>query len=181
MTILTLLLVMLAAACESATTSVTGPEVLAVAARKDRGDAEDGAEVSASSRRSGTLHLIKDCSAYFGLTGESCTITASNIRQIKVGSKIIYLQALDVATLTLDSDVILDPPGRGNSIAFGHCAVNFATIEGRCTFSGGTGKFRRFRADLAPSHLRGTNWALDGPYSFVGKSDDDDNDDDDKD
>jgi hypothetical protein len=176
--IVTLPFVMLAAACESATTSVSGPDVPTVAARKDRGD-----EMSASSRRSGALHLIKDCppSTYTGLAGEYCTITSSNIRQIKVGSRIIYLQALDVTTGTLDSDVILDPPGKGNSIALGHCTVKFAPVGGGCTFTGGTGKFKRFRADLAPSHLAGTNWALDGTYSFVGKSDDDDDDGDDDD
>jgi hypothetical protein len=62
--------------------------------------------------------------------------------------------------------VVLDPPGPGNNTAFGHCELEFATGVGRCTFSGGTGKFTWFQASVAVSYLGGPNWAWDGTYSF---------------
>ena len=43
------------------------------------------AAVSASSPRSGALHVTKECSAYTGLAGSYCTITSSNVNAIKVG------------------------------------------------------------------------------------------------
>jgi hypothetical protein len=169
--IITLPLLTLAAACEPATTSVTGPDMLVVGASKHRGGGEDGAETSASSPRSGALHVTKECSAYTGLAGSFCTITSSNLKWIKVGSRVFYAKA--AGATSLDSDVILDPPGRGSSTAFGHCALDFATAQGLCTFSGGTGNFRRFQAAVAVSYLGGPNWAWDGTYSFGGKGDDD--------
>lgn len=164
--IVTLPLLTLAAACEPPTTSVSGSDMLVVEASKHQDGAEEG--VSASSQRSGTLHVTKECSAYTGLAGSFCTITSSNLKWIKVGSRVIYESA--AGPTSLDSDVILDPPGRGNSIALGHCALDFSTREGLCTFSGGTGKFRRFQASAAVSHLGGPSWAWDGMYSFGSKS-----------
>jgi hypothetical protein len=182
--IITLPILTLAAACEPAATSVTGPDTRVVGASKHRGGTEDGAKMSASSSRSGPLHVTKECSAYTGLAGSFCTITSSNLKWIEVGSRVFYAKA--AGATSLDSDVILDPPGRGNNIAFGHCALDFATLEGLCTFSGGTGKFRRFQASAAVSYLGGPNWACDGTYSFGGKAakghdakgDDDDEDED---
>jgi hypothetical protein len=139
----------------------------------------------ASSWRSGALQVTKECSAYTGLAGSFCTITSSNLKGIEVGSRVVYAKA---AGASLDSDVILDPPGPGNNTAFGHCALDFATARGLCTFSGGTGKFTRFHATVAVSHLGepgGPNWAWDGTYSFGDRGDDrcenDDLDDDDDD
>jgi hypothetical protein len=120
--------------------------------------------LSVSSPRSGALHVEKECSEYTGQAGSFCTITSSSLKQIEVGSRIVYAQAAGAASL--DSDVILDPPGPGNNIAFGHCALEFATGVGLCTFSGGTGKFTWFQASVAVSHLGGNNWAWDGTYSF---------------
>jgi hypothetical protein len=117
-----------------------------------------------SSPRSGDLHVTKECSAYAGRAGEFCTITSSNLKQIEVGSRVVYAKA--AGATSLDSDVVLDPPGPGNNIAFGHCALEFATGLGRCTFSGGTGKFTQFHASVVVSYLGGRNWAWDGTYSF---------------
>ncbi len=162
--IVTLSLLALAAACEPATTSVTAPDLRV-------------AQMSASSPRSGALHVTKECSAYTGLAGSFCTITSSSLRQIPVGSKVIYAEA--ASATSLDTDVILDPPGSGNSVAFGHCTLDFSTAEGVCTFSGGTGKFKHFQASVAVSYLSGPNWAWNGTYSFggTGGTDDDDHED----
>ena len=121
--------------------------------------------VSASSPRIGALHVTKECSEDTGLPGSFCTITSSNVGAIEVGSRVIYLQA--AGATSQDSDVVLDTPGPGNNTAFGHCAVDFATGTGLCTFSGGTGKFTWFSAT---AHLTpptdGVNWHWDGTYSF---------------
>jgi hypothetical protein len=66
----------------------------------------------------------------------------------------------------LDTDVTLDPPGPGDNHAFGHCTVDLVTFNGRCEFSGGTGKFTWFQASVALSALGGANFAWNGTYSF---------------
>jgi hypothetical protein len=66
----------------------------------------------------------------------------------------------------LDSDLLLDPPGDGNNIAFGHVVLDIPTGQGQVTISGGTGKFTRFQASVVVSHLVGRTFAWDGTYSF---------------
>ena len=61
----------------------------------------------------------------------------------------VYLQA--TGETSLDSDVVLDTPGPGNNKAFGHCRLDYETLTGLCTFSGGTGKFRGFTASAPVS------------------------------
>jgi hypothetical protein len=117
-----------------------------------------------ASPRSGDLHVTKECSAYTRLAGSFCTITSSNVKAIEVGSRIVYAQA--AGATSLDSDVVLDTPGPGNNTAFGHCALDFATGLGLCTFSGGTGKFSGFEGSARVSSLGRPNWAWDGTYSF---------------
>ena len=107
---------------------------------------------------------MKECSAYTGAAGSFCTITSSNLKEIAVGSRIIYSQPAGAASL--DSDVVLDTPGPGNNTALGHCALDFATGAGLCTFSGGTGKFTWFDARVDVSYAGGPNWAWDGTYSL---------------
>lgn len=114
--------------------------------------------------RSGVLHVTKECSQYTGLAGGFCTITSSNLKAIKVGTRVIY--ASDAVPPSLDTDLLLDPPGPGHSTAFGHVVLNLATGQGVVTISGGTGKFTRFHASVAVSHLGGANFAWDGTYSF---------------
>jgi hypothetical protein len=71
------------------------------------------ASVLASSPRSGALHVTKECSQYTGKPGSFCTITSSNLKAIKVGSKVVYAQAAGAASL--NSDVVLDVVGPGNN------------------------------------------------------------------
>jgi hypothetical protein len=117
-----------------------------------------------SSARSGALSVRKDCSAYTGHAGEICTITSSNVKAIEVGSTIRY--AKDAVDGFLDTDVILNPPGPGNNVAFGHCTLSLVTGVGACSLSGGTGRFTWFRADVDVSPLGWPNFAWDGTYSY---------------
>jgi hypothetical protein len=114
--------------------------------------------------RSGALHVTKECSQYTRLAGGFCTITSSNLKAIKVGTRVVY--AVASGPTVLNSDVVLDPPGRGHSTAFGHVVLDLATGQGVVTISGGTGKFRWFHANVVVSSLGRPNWAWDGTYSF---------------
>lgn len=125
--------------------------------------ASDGLSAE-SSPRSGALHVTKECSEFTRLAGGFCTITSSNLKQIEVGTKVIYTVAS--GPTVLDSDVTLDPPGPGNNKAFGHVVLSLVTRQGVVTISGGTGKFQHLHASVVVSHLGGPNWAWEGTYSF---------------
>ena len=127
-----------------------------------------GAHVSASFPRSGDLYVTKTCppSTYTGAAGDFCTVTSSNVTEIEVGSRVVYAQAIDFSTLSLDSDVVIDVPGPGSNTAFGHCQVNLVSGLGHCTFSGGTGKFTWFQASVAVTHDANFLWYWEGTYSF---------------
>lgn len=118
------------------------------------------AVASSASDRSGTLEVVKECSGYTGEEGSFCTFTSSSLTGAPAGSKVFYLQPADAA-----SDVILDPPGPGNNKAFGRCVLD-EDLDGECTFNGGTGKFKHFRAALTVTYLDGVDWHWEGPYSF---------------
>lgn len=121
--------------------------------------------LAASFPRSGELHIEKECSQYAGQAGQFCTITSSNLAEIEKGTRVIY--ASNFVFPLLDSDVALELPGPGNNRAFGHCSLDATTGVGRCTFSGGTGKFTHFSARVDVSYLGGPDWAWDGTYSFA--------------
>ena len=113
----------------------------------------------ASTPRSGTLRVTKECSEFDA--GSFCTITSSNINLLEIGSRILYLQPDQVGT-PAGSDVVLNLPGLGNNEAYGHCS----TATNVCTFSGGTGKFTGFTARVDVSYLGGADFGWDGTYSF---------------
>jgi hypothetical protein len=60
-----------------------------------------GPSLSESFPRSGVLHVTKQCLEYTGLPGGFCTITASDLEQIEVGSKVIYASAALPPRLTV--------------------------------------------------------------------------------
>src|SRR5215831_14189173 len=65
--------------------------------------------VAASSRRSGQLHIVKDCSAYNLMAGGTCKIVSSNLPEIPAGSLVHYTQAFGILNPAwIDSNVILD-------------------------------------------------------------------------
>ena len=128
-----------------------------------------GATAASSSAavRSGDLHILKECSEYHGLAGQFCTITSSNIKEIEVGSRVVY--AKPASAIGLDTDVVLDTPGPGHNKAFGHCTLDGMTGLGLCTFSGGNGKFTWFSASAhvsPPTREDPVNWHWEGTYSF---------------
>jgi hypothetical protein len=126
--------------------------------------------VSAASSRNQTLrgtrplHVTKDCSGAKGDVGNFCTIRSSNVKALKVGSKIFYLQAAGKNELNSDTAIYAGP---GN-IAAGHCVLHFATGLGLCTFSDGTGTLAGFHARVRVTHDSSIpdlyHW--DGTYSF---------------
>ncbi len=123
---------------------------------------------SASSPRSGEFHVTKVCAGtYFGNAGDYCTITWSNLNAIDAGAKVIYTSA--AGATSLNSDIVLYD-GPGNS-AFGHVTLDFATLTGAITFSGGTGQFEHFHASAAVTvtdpGLSTELWHWDGTYSFA--------------
>jgi hypothetical protein len=127
----------------------------------------------ASFARSGILRVTKACppDTYQGRANDFCTITSSNLKEIEVGSRITYLSAASPAFF-LESDVVLDPPGPGNNVAYGHCSVDLTKIDGTmgCRFTGGTGKFKWFHAEVKLSLLHpedpNTELVWNGTYSF---------------
>jgi len=121
---------------------------------------------SESFPRSGVLHLTKQCLEYTGLAGGFCTITASDLEQIEVGSKVFY--ASDATPTSLDSDLIIDPPGPGNNQAFGHVVLDRVAAVGTINLRGGTGKFTHFNADIVGTRVNRALklWSLVGTYSF---------------
>jgi hypothetical protein len=123
--------------------------------------------VSARSAPNGSLHVTKQCSnpPYTGAAGDSCTITSSNLAEIKVGSKVVYDQAFGIPKGLLDSNVVLDA-GAGNR-AVGRCTLDFSTFLGLCTFSDGTGEFAGFTARVNVSLDSKTGlFHWDGTYHF---------------
>jgi hypothetical protein len=120
---------------------------------------------TASPSHARELHLKKECSEYKGLADQHCTITASNLKAIPVGSRVVYLQA--PGATSLDSDIVL-VVGPG-SYALGHVTLDLATGQGEVTLSGGAGPFASFHAKARvspPGGVNGADWAWDGSYRF---------------
>jgi hypothetical protein len=121
------------------------------------------AVAGSASPRSGELHVLKDCTGYNFGAGEHCTIQSSSLNAIVPGMKVVYASAAGPGGL--DSDLVLDGPG--NNDAFGHVTLNPASLPGEVTFTGGTGRFSGFHADVLVTHVAGTLWRWDGTYSFM--------------
>jgi hypothetical protein len=144
---------------------------VAGAACSDTTTPSQSAPGDVSFARSGILRVTKECSQYFLRANDFCTITSSNLKQIEVGSRITYLSAASPAFI-LETDVVLDPPGPGNNVAYGHCSVDLTAINGTrgCVFSGGTGKFKWFHAEVKLSLVDpedpATELVWNGTYSF---------------
>src|SRR5204863_10198876 len=67
-------------------------------------------------RATKAFHATKDCAGFTGLVGGFCTFRSSNVKALKVGSRVFYFQVGGKAAL--DSDTVLYAgPGIG---AAGH-------------------------------------------------------------
>lgn len=121
-----------------------------------------GAPAVHAAARSGELHVMKECSQDKGLAGDFCTITASNLPELKIGAKVFYDQAAGIPSGLLDSNVVVD--GGNGDRALGRCTLDLATGLGLCTFSDGTGQFAGFSARVSVDCTSGCRW--DGTYRF---------------
>jgi hypothetical protein len=122
------------------------------------------AVAGSASPRSGDLHVTKDCSQNFGRAGDYCTIRSSNLNAIDSSMRVVYASA--AGATSLDSDLVLDGPG--NNDAFGHVTLDFQTLSGVVTFSGGNGRFSGFHANVDVTYDAQTGlWRWDGTYSFT--------------
>jgi hypothetical protein len=124
------------------------------------------ASVSAQSGRSGILHVTKNCSAFTGAPASFCTITSSNLSEIKAGSKVFYDQPTVFPTPTglLDSLAVINV-GTGD-FAVGRCTLDNTTNLGICTFSDGVGGLAGFHARIDVSSRDGINYTWNGTYGF---------------
>ncbi len=131
-----------------------------------------------SDGRTGTIHVIKDCTDYKGNAGDYCTIVSSNLPSIPPGSHVFYTQAALSANpdnpfateyqyISLDSNVVLHVAT--GDYAVGRCTLNPDGATGLCTFSDGTGPLAGFTARVDVSYAGGNNYAWDGRYSFSPK------------
>ena len=110
------------------------------------------------------FHVTKDCSGFKGGVGSFCTIRSSNVKAIKVGSKIFYFQ--QASRTALDSDIVIYVgPG---TVATGHCLLHLASGIGLCTISDGTGALAGFhlRVRVTADHTVPNLWHWDGTYGF---------------
>jgi hypothetical protein len=117
-----------------------------------------------ASRVTKAFHATKDCAGFTGLVGGFCTFRSSNVRALKVGSRVFYFQV--AGKTALDSDTVLYAGPA--SVATGHCLLRFKTGVGLCTISDGTGTLAGFRARVrvtADSSIANL-WHWDGTYSF---------------
>ena len=117
-----------------------------------------------ASQEARAFHARKDCSGFTGLVGAYCTIRSSNVKALKVGSRIFYVQ--EAGKTALDSDTVIYV--KRGSVATGHCLLRFATGVGLCTISDGTGTLAgfRFRVRVTASSSIPKLWHWDGTYSF---------------
>ena len=118
--------------------------------------------------RSGELHVTKECSQYSGNAGGFCTILGSNLNAIRAGMKVVYTSAPVFPCLC--TDLVLDGPGNNN--AYGHVTLDLQTFTGVLTFSGGTGRFSGFHANVAVTVTADGVWHWDGTYRFTQRGHD---------
>jgi hypothetical protein len=127
------------------------------------------AGVATGSPRSGQLHVEKECSEFSGLPGGFCRITASNLNAIDVGMKVIYTNPHVVGTLLI-SNLYVDGPANNDANGYVELAIppDLNAWTGHLTFSGGTGRFSGFHADVfVDCRPGGSPCTWDGPYSFT--------------
>ncbi len=149
-------------ACGNTDRSPTAP-LTPVASSANRDGLPDG-----QPQRSGIVRIVKNCKDYHGAAGETCTITSSNLEEIKAGSTVVYASGAD-ATGFLDTDIVILSRGSGKRLATGHCALSLVTGDGRCTLAGVKERLREFHADVVVSHLKDADFAWTGTYGYGGE------------
>ena len=121
------------------------------------------ARAAEGSPRTRALHVTKECSQYTGAAGSYCTITSSNVPEIRVGMKVVYEQAA-TADFALDSRIVV--AFAHGSAAHGHVVLEPGGSTGTVTIHGGTGNFHRFRAHALVTCSDDVHCAWNGTYTF---------------
>ena len=73
------------------------------------------------------IHLLKDCSTYTGEKPSLCTISASDMAALPIGTKVWYQGPVLTNTYFLSSNVLLDTPN--GSTATGYCIFDARATE----------------------------------------------------
>ena len=112
------------------------------------------------------IHLVKDCSTHDGVAPTFCTVSASDVDAISVGTKVWYLGPVLTNSYFLSSNVRLDDDRRNT--ATGYCIFQSKTAVGLCTFWEGTGRLTGFVAIFDITIDEVGLWHMDGSYYFDG-------------
>jgi hypothetical protein len=113
------------------------------------------------------LRFSKKCSNYSGETPSLSKITESSLKEIPVGTKVIYYGPVLSSPLFTSSSVVL-AVGPGDS-AIGHCIVYDTAMPptGHCAFSAGSGTLAGFQAILNVTVNDKKIWHWEGGYLLV--------------
>jgi hypothetical protein len=114
------------------------------------------------------VQAVKNCAGFSGnpYPQSFCVFTSSTLDALGVGSTVYYLQPESIAA-PAGSDVIVVPPGHGNSKVYGHCALDPSdNFNGVCTLDGGTGHFKLFHASVTVTNLDGINYSWSGTFHY---------------
>ncbi len=110
------------------------------------------------------FHITKECSEFTGDTPSFCTITASDLAAIPVGTKVMYWGPVLTDPNFMSSRAVLRA-GHGNR-AFGYCQTIADPYHGTCTFWRGTGALDGFRASVDVTYDSGAVFDWNGTYVF---------------
>jgi hypothetical protein len=108
------------------------------------------------------ISLAQECSTFGGQVGDHCSITASDLEQIPVGSLAIYYGPV-LGPAIISSSVVLDA-GNGNT-ASGYCNVDLSGAPaGMCAFVAGSGSLAGFQSILQVTVDADGTWHWVGTY-----------------
>ena len=113
------------------------------------------------------IKISKECSKYTGETPSFCTITESDLKEIPVGTNVLYYGPVLNSPFFSSSSVVL-AVGPGNS-AIGHCIVydTASPPTGHCAFSAGSGSLAGFQAILNVTVDDKQIWHWEGGYHIA--------------
>jgi len=113
------------------------------------------------------IKLSKECSKYTGETPSFCTIVESDLKEIPIGTNVLYYGPVINSPLFTSSSVVL-AVGPG-STAIGHCIVydTASPPTGHCAFSAGSGSLAGFEAILNVTVDAKQIWHWEGGYHLA--------------
>ena len=113
------------------------------------------------------IHLTKDCSSYTGENPSLCTISASDVAAIPVGTKVWYRGPILTNVYFLSSNILLEAPN--GATATGYCIFDARATEstGLCTLWSGTGALTGLTSIVDVTIDAAGEWHWDGVYYFT--------------